>query len=307
MNIRFVSLLAAVRAPLVALFSCCALLLAPLAWAQSNPVETPEGEPTAEQVSWPSMDPPVPSLATTPTGLSELLIKDSAYVLSAPVRWDGEDWRRAAWISGAVLGTGLLLDRPIQDATQRHGGSGLGRFARHFEPLGTGVASALALAGFYAYGTLADDERAIEVARDGFVASVIASGLITPTLKFVVGRSRPNAELGTGHFQPFKSSGASFPSGHSTQAFAMATVIASHYDEVGWVPYAAYGVASLVGLSRIHQNAHFASDVLAGAAIGVFVGKTVVAFNSRRPDGRGYSIMPLVSARGAGFLLQARF
>ena len=87
----------------------------------------------------------------------------------------------------------------------------------------------------------------------------------------------------------------------------MATVIASHYGDVGWVPYVAYGTASLVGFSRMSRDAHYASDVLAGAAIGILVGKGVVGFNSRRPDGRGYSVLPAVTAGRVGLALHVTF
>jgi len=264
-----------------------------LASAQSEPVDAAQSE--------------LSSPATTPTSYSALLLKDAEYVLTAAVRWDSDDWRRAAWISGALLGTGLLLDRPIHDAIDRHRSSGLDRLTRRFEPFGGTPRSALILAGFYGYGTLADDQRAIDVAQDGLAATLIASGVIVPVLRDVVGRSRPNANLGTGHFQPFSQHNGSFPSGHATQAFVMATVIASHYDDVGWVPYVAYGTASLVGFSRMYHDAHFASDVLAGAAIGILVGKGVVGFNRRRPDGRGYSITPAVTAGHAGLALQVTF
>ena len=58
----------------------------------------------------------------------------------------------------------------------------------------------------------------------------------------------------------------------------MASVIANHYDET-WVSYSSYTVAGLVGVARIYHDAHFASDVLAGALIGTLVGKSVVARN----------------------------
>ncbi len=301
---------------------CAGLLFSPLASAQSEPgAEAWSSQPTVAQ-AFPEATveqadtsaqadngtPSALSRTAPPVGLPTLLVKDAQHALTAPARWDPEDWRRAAWLSGAVLGVGLLLDRPIQDAVQRHRSSGLDTLARRFEPFGSAGYSALILAGFYGYGSFAGDQRAIDVAKDGLATSLIASGLIVPVLKFAVGRSRPNADLGTGHFQPFSQGNASFPSGHSTQAFAMATVIASHYSDVDWVPYAAYGTASLVGFSRIYHNAHFTSDVLAGAAIGVLVGQGVVGFNSQRPDGRGYAIVPAVVARRTpGLALQVTF
>ena len=81
---------------------------------------------------------------------------------------------------------------------------------------------------------LAGNDTADEVAQDGLAASLIASGLITPSIKLLVGRSRPRANEGIANFKPFSDPNASFPSGHTTEAFALASVIANHYDE-RWV------------------------------------------------------------------------
>jgi membrane-associated phospholipid phosphatase len=290
---------AGIRARLVVLGLCAGLSLLHPACAQPEQADMAQAEPVAD------------ARAASPSpgrlGLPRRLAVDTGYILGAPARWDAEDWQRAGWMAGAILGAGLLLDRPVHDATQRHPHSALSRLARRFEPLGTGAGSALVLAGFYAWGMYADDPRAVDVAQDGLVASLIASGLIEPALKAIVGRSRPSANLGSGHFQPFSKHAASFPSGHSTQAFAMATVIATHYADVEWVPYAAYGAAALVGVSRIYKNAHFTSDVLAGAAIGILVGKGVVGIDRRRSDGSGYSIAPAITGRGLGLAFHASF
>jgi membrane-associated phospholipid phosphatase len=68
----------------------------------------------------------------------------------------------------------------------------------------------------------------------------------------------------------------SFPSGHTTVAFAAATVYALEYANKTWVPIFAYTAASLIGFSRITENKHWATDVLAGAALGYLTGKQVV-------------------------------
>ena len=78
------------------------------------------------------------------------------------------------------------------------------------------------------------------------------------------------------------------------EAFALATVIAEHYHSI-WIDLGAYGVASMVGFARLDLNYHWASDVLAGAAIGTFVGHVVVHFNRNH---WGLAIQPLV---GSGF------
>ena len=68
----------------------------------------------------------------------------------------------------------------------------------------------------------------------------------------------------------------SFPSGHSMAAFAVASVVAGRYGNHKWVPYAAYGLASLVGFSRLTINVHFLSDIVMGGAIGYSIGHFTV-------------------------------
>jgi membrane-associated phospholipid phosphatase len=65
--------------------------------------------------------------------------------------------------------------------------------------------------------------------------------------------------------------GTSFPSGHATAGFAIATVMARRYGQHKWVPWVAYGVAGLISVSRIPDMAHFPSDVFLGAALGYTV------------------------------------
>ncbi|MCG2613798.1 phosphatase PAP2 family protein [Terrimonas sp. NA20] len=66
----------------------------------------------------------------------------------------------------------------------------------------------------------------------------------------------------------------SFPSGHTAQAFATATFLSMEYkDRWPWMPYAAYGMASSVGMMRMANNRHYISDVLLGAGIGILAMK----------------------------------
>jgi hypothetical protein len=85
-------------------------------------------------------------------------------------------------------------------------------------------------------------------------ASIIGPGLIGTSPKYAVGRVRPNTATNAFQFKPF-SNNQSFPSGHASQAFAVATAIAENYP-VWWVQTLCYGGAGLVGYARIEQNAH---------------------------------------------------
>ncbi len=205
----------------------------------------------------------------------EVLLGDVKHVVTAPTRWEEADWRKAGWASLAVVGTALVIDRPLRDEMRRHTGDNA--FITQVERFGSQYAAGV-IGGFYVVGALADNETSMQVAGDSFAASLIASGIITPAIKLVVGRSRPRAGEAVFNFRPFSDTNASFPSGHTTEAFALASVIANHYDET-WVACASYSVAGLVGLARTYHHAHFASDVVAGAMIGTLVGKSVVAHN----------------------------
>src|SRR5258708_12058164 len=106
--------------------------------------------------------------------------------------------------------------------------------------------------------------------------------MIAPDVQAGVGRARPADDQGPRECDPFLVHNSSFPSGHSTQAFAVASVIAAHYDAL-WIKITAYSGASAVAFARVEGNHHFTSDVLAGALIGTFVANTPVHYNPQKP------------------------
>ena len=85
------------------------------------------------------------------------------------------------------------------------------------------------------------------------------------TLALAFRKSRPG---GRGDYLPFASS---FPSGHASSAFATATALAYSYGYWAGVP--AYLVATGISAARVSENAHWLSDVFAGAALGIFWGR----------------------------------
>jgi membrane-associated phospholipid phosphatase len=212
------------------------------------------------------------------TDYLKIVWSDTEETFTAPARWHAGAWRKAGLIGGGLLLTGIFLDKPIRDAAQRSRSTSSDRFFRDVEKFGTKQYGLPVLAGFYVYGLAADDYNAKTTALDGLSASIITA-LITSGIKGIVGRARPNTGYGPGHFNPGQGD-YSFPSGHATGAFAFASVIAAHYDNV-WVDTTAYTIASLVGVARIQLNAHWTSDVVAGALIGGLVGHHLVEFNRR--------------------------
>lgn len=215
-------------------------------------------------------------------GLSypEILLDDVGYVLTAPTRWQEEEWRDMGLAALGIAGVAAYIDRPLRDEMRRHAPND-SRAMLEIERFGKEYSLAL-LGGYYLAGVLGDDDKTRSVAEDGLAAIVIASGIIMPTMKYVTGRSRPRDNDGIVNLHWFSkgypTSNSSFPSGHATQAFAVAAVFSDHYDKP-WVTWSSYTLACLVGVARSYHDAHFASDILAGALIGTLVGKSVVAHN----------------------------
>jgi membrane-associated phospholipid phosphatase len=208
----------------------------------------------------------------------EILVDDVKHVLTAPMRWQDQEWQNLGLAAISVIGAAAIADRPIRDEMRRHAPNN-NEFILKAERFGAEYA-ALTIGGFYLAGA-SGNETSAEVAQDGLASSIIASGMITPAIKFITGRARPRENAGIANFRPFSvgySSNSSFPSGHTTEAFALASVIANHYEET-WVTCASYSMAGLAGVARSYHDAHFASDALAGAMIGTLVGKSVVVHN----------------------------
>ena len=103
----------------------------------------------------------------------------------------------------------------------------------------------------------------------------VVSGLVTEMLKLLTHRSRPNKGEGPYKFDgPHWTSGNnSFPSGHSTGAWAVATVFATEFKDHKYVPWIAYSLAAVTSWSRVYDEKHWGSDVVLGALIGYVTGK----------------------------------
>jgi len=152
------------------------------------------------------------------------------------------------------------------------------------------------------------------VAAAGFraIEAITVSGLITSTLKSVIGRARPrvdsthawNVEFGRG-FRGSTSDYQSMPSGHTTAAFAFAAAVTSEVGRraparVRLVGITTYGLAGVTAWSRMHSNTHWLSDVTMGAAVGMASGWAVTRWHATRPGNRldalalGSALSPLV-------------
>ena len=109
-------------------------------------------------------------------------------------------------------------------------------------------------------------------------AALLAAALLSAALKDLVGRVRPSLADPTLTALIAVPSDPSFPSGHATSAFAAAGVVAALHPRLR-TP--ALVLATLIALSRVYLGVHFASDILAGAALGLSISVVVVAVGRR--------------------------
>jgi membrane-associated phospholipid phosphatase len=210
---------------------------------------------------------------------------DFLEVLVSPKEWRGKSLLKFS----AIVGAGLLLyalDGDIHQWSQDNQSEvseGFSKFITHF---GDGYVLLGLMTALYASGEVFHQNSLRKTALLS-VESWLTSGIIVTGLKIVSGRARPKAGESSHSFYPFslRSRYHSFPSGHSSSVFAVATVIAEQ-SEKAYVDILAYSIASLVAVSRVHNNKHWPSDILIGSSIGYFVAKKICSLNEDRDTDR---------------------
>ena len=265
------------RAPLALVLMVC-LLSPAIAAGQQGPQQAPQKPPDPGQK----------------TAQGEEKAKPTGRFFPTLFRNMGEDLKhipRRNSLYWLAAGSGLALAvHPADDYINEHL-SGSDFADAFFKPgkyigslpvlLGTGVTT-------WAIGRHRHQPRAQHLGMDIIESTLISEGIVE-AIKFSVRRERPIRDDGT------QASGYSFPSGHATMTFAVATVLQQH---LGWkwaVP--TYTTATYVAISRLHDQRHFASDVAFGAALGIIIGRSVTW------HGRNFYASPMLLPKGAGVMV----
>jgi len=234
-------------------------------------------------------------------------------------------WRDAVLAGGFLAGTVAL--RPVDEYFATHLQTKYAQQNRFFQSVSTVVRTiaepgAFVIGGsLYVVGRASKQRNMADLGLHG-TESVIIASVFAGVLKDSFGRARPfvhpptdstgynSSDWQFGRGLTKGDNYRSFPSGHSVAAFAAAAAVAN--ETVRWWPSmrwvigpAMYGGAGLVGVSRMYNNRHWASDVMMGAAIGTFAGDKVVRyFHRSNPNSKldqwllGASLQP---APGGGF------
>lgn len=197
---------------------------------------------------------------------------------TGPARWRAGEWVALTGVlaGGVVL---YLYDDEIRQWIQKYPNQAKDNVSYYvFEPFGSGLYPAAIFGGFYIYGLASQDLRARQIAM-GALQTFIMTGVTTQIIKHLTHRHRPYQDNPADKTQwegPFKGwDYTSFPSGHTSTAFALASLISSVYKDKIWVGIVSYTIATGVAWSRVYDNKHWPSDVFIGAALGFAIGKTV--------------------------------
>jgi membrane-associated phospholipid phosphatase len=223
----------------------------------------------------PAGRPPEPQPSPPPSLEKKFLInilRDQRAIWTSPFRLRRED---AKWLAPLGLSTAAFIatDRRTADELGENGNNlNRLRVSKDISRLGECYTTGGIAATFYLVGRVSGDRRARETGLLGMEA-LIDGGIVSSGLKFVTQRPRPLTL--NKRDNDFFDGGNSFPSGHATSAWALATVIANEYKHHPLVQVTAYGLATAVSLSRYTGRNHFLSDVLVGSAIGYGIGRYV--------------------------------
>jgi membrane-associated phospholipid phosphatase len=206
-------------------------------------------------------------------------------------------YRDAILAGGVILSARLVY--PLDDYYARRLQDSSTQQNKKLQALATFVRTTAAPGSYvigstmYLTGRIAKNQKLASLGLHGLEA--LAAGEVTATLiKGTVGRQRPFVTpMNSKSYKLGRGFGGgndyrSFPSGHAVAAFAAAAAVTAETsrnapNSIWYVAPAMYGGAALVGISRMYNNQHWASDVLIGAGIGTFAGLKVVRYHDAHP------------------------
>ncbi len=220
-------------------------------------------------------------------------VGDMFLLFSSPARFDPLDWAIAG---GALAGVSAIspADEWVRERFLTGHTETTDHLATAGNSLGTTLPISVAAVGIYT-GGLVFDAPDVRLAGRRLAQSLVYSALVTTTLKVVIGRQRPFIGEGAYIFRgpSFKDLYNSFPSGHTTVAFAAASSLSASIDHPA-ATVLLYGAATLTAAGRIYSDRHWLSDTFLGAAIGTACGYGVAHLHD--PEENGGSSLRIVPA-----------
>ncbi len=232
-------------------------------------------------------------------------------LLKSPYYFDQTDLTMAGIII-TMTGASFSLDNKIRNDVLAKQNNNLDRITDWGEKFGRPVYAAILSSLLYSSGLLFKEKHLRETGQI-LAEAMLCAGLYTQLLKISLGRARPYKGEGNLEIEPlefeFDSSENSLPSGHTSIAFTVATVLSERVNNI-YASIALYSFASLTAYQRIYSDVHWLSDTILGAALGTVIGlKLVKLHESSEPTSESYNfrIYPQINPNGYGIGLSMDF
>jgi membrane-associated phospholipid phosphatase len=224
-------------------------------------------------------------------------------VLTSPLRWRGKDWVILGSMAAGTLALSFL-DEPVNDLILRNRGHFTANLTEFGIEYGEPQTAVVLAGGLYAVGWVAGSEWL----RESCViasASLLSSGIIQSTTKYVAGRARPHLGLGHDVFDPFRGEESyySFFSGHTMVAMTMSHAFAKRIDYPP-AKVALYSLGAVGGLARMYNHDHWLSDVVVGNAIAIASVNSVSKWLEAKKNGKEMGgLQWRLTPKGRGLML----
>lgn len=231
----------------------------------------------------------------------------AGHVLTAPTTWDGADWLMVGGVVGATTSC-FLLDDEALDLMRRNQSSFNKSATRVAVEYGSGYFAVGLPAAMYISG-LVFEERWMRETAVLMGSTLLLTSAITTAGKIAIGRARPYADFGNHEFRPFNvhADFMSFPSGHTTTAFALSAVLAARIKNP-WASVGLYGAATAAAVSRMYTRDHWLSDVVFAAAYTTAAAHSIVKWfeNERENERDAHTLNIIPTTSGVSIVWQLR-
>jgi hypothetical protein len=229
--------------------------------------------------------------------LVQRTLEDAEAYYTAPLHWNGRDWE---YFGGALAAIAVAHHYDTQARTHYDGGSSSPLGPKASGAVSDALPGAALLLGTWGYASLIGS-HAGEGEAWNMLESAGLSFVSAYALKYIVRRPGPDATTDPNHLF---GGGSSFPSEHTTAAFAIGTVLAeSGNPEFRWLRRTiGYGVGFGTAYLRLKHNAHWLSDTVAGAALGMASAHFVMNRSAAREESEDSSAISIVPVQGGVML-----
>ena len=260
------------------------------AWCQTSGTSTLASPAQLSDAPYALEAPDLPTATPTaaPDTASTGLGSDIKAYFTAPLRWDQSDW---TWFGGAIAATALA--HHYDTDVRKHFTMNLAPGQKvNSEDAKDAIPTAAVFLATWGYASLVDSNDGRSEAWAMLEAAGLG-GVSAYALKYTLRREGPDDTSNPNQW--FKSNGASFPSFHSTAAFAVGTVLAeSGGDDYRWLRrLLGYGLGVATSYERLKHNAHWLSDTMAGAALGTASARFTMNRTYGSGSASGLSLTPV--------------